>query len=58
MAAKGKGRILVRMNSTGDTGEYYTTTVNPRNQEGKLKIKKYDKKLRKHVIFEEGKVKG
>ena len=55
---KGKGRILVRMNSSEGTGEYYTTTVNPRNRESKLKLKKYDRKLKRHVLFEEDKIKG
>jgi large subunit ribosomal protein L33 len=55
---KSKGRILVRMNSSEGTGSYYTTTVNPRNTTEKLKIKKYDRKLRRHVIFVQDKIKG
>ncbi len=47
--------IIVRLNSTEGTGEFYTTTKNPRTE--KIKKKKYDKKKRKHVMFEEGKIK-
>ncbi len=50
-------REKIRLNSTADTGEFYTTTKSKRNTPGKLKLKKYDRKIRKHVDFEEGKIK-
>ena len=56
---KGKGRILIRLVNK-ETGSFYTTTINKRNAEagsGKFKIKKYDKKLRRHVVFTEDKIK-
>jgi large subunit ribosomal protein L33 len=40
-----------------ETGEFYTTTKNRRNTTEKLELKKYSKKLRKHVIFKETKLK-
>ena len=37
------------------TGETYFTTKNKKTVTKKLSFKKYDKKLRKHVDFKEGK---
>jgi len=53
--ARSKKREMVRMVSTGDTGFFYTTTKK-RGQE-KLELKKFDPKLRKHVVFKEAKIK-
>lgn len=36
---------------------YYTTRINKANMEGKLKLKKYHRGLRKHVVFEQEKIK-
>ena len=58
MAKKGKGRILIRLVSTADTGYFYTTAINPKNIEGKLSRTKYDPKIRKHVKFVQDKIKG
>lgn len=58
-ATQGKYEI-VKLESTAGTGTFYTTTVNPKNQREKgekLKLKKYDKKIRKHVIFLQVKIK-
>ncbi|MCK4609005.1 MAG: 50S ribosomal protein L33 [Gammaproteobacteria bacterium] len=52
-----KIREKIKLVSTEGTGEYYTTTKNKRNITGKLEMKKFDKKLRKHVMFKEGKIK-
>ena len=45
-----------------ETGTFYMTTVNSRNRttknQGKLKLKKYDPKTRKHETFTEDKAKG
>ena len=58
MAWKNKARVFVKLVSSEGTGEFYTTTVNHRNMESKkLKLKKYDKKLRRAVIFNEEKLK-
>lgn len=50
-------REKIRLVSTAGTGYFYTTTKNKRQTPEKLKIKKYDPKVRKHVIFEEAKIK-
>lgn len=50
-------REKIRMVSTADTGFFYTTYKNKRNTPDKLEMKKYDPKLRKHVIFKEAKIK-
>jgi large subunit ribosomal protein L33 len=57
-----KKHIKVKLVSTAnDSSYYYTTTKNPRmtggfEQSGKLKLKKYDPIVRKHVWFEEKKI--
>ena len=54
--AKGKvNRELIRLVSTAGTGYFYTTTK--KKARDKLKLKKYDPVLRKHVEFKEGKIK-
>jgi len=52
-----KVTIKIKLESTAGTGYYYTTTKNPRNKPEKMRIKKYDRKLRKMVDFVEKKVK-
>ena len=49
--------ILVKLVSTADTGFYYVTKKNPRNQTEKMEFRKYDPVARKHVMFKEGKIK-
>ncbi len=49
--------ILVKMVSTANTGFYYVTKKNPRNQTEKMEFRKYDPVARKHVLFKEGKIK-
>ncbi len=50
-------REKIRLISSADTGHFYTTTKNKRNTPDKMKIKKYDPVVRKHVIYREGKIK-
>lgn len=50
-------RDKIKLVSTADTGYFYTTTKNKRNQPGKMEIKKYDPVIRKHVMFKEAKIK-
>lgn len=50
-------RDKIKLVSTADTGYFYTTTKNKRNQPGKMEIKKYDPVIRKHVVFKEAKIK-
>jgi large subunit ribosomal protein L33 len=52
MAAKGN-RVIVRLVS--ETGTAYSTTKNKRNRPEKLRLKKYDPKLRRRVLFVEAK---
>jgi len=55
MARRGN-RIIIRLTNK-KTGTTYTTTRNRVNTTEKLKIKKFDKKTKKHELFEETKVK-
>ncbi len=43
--------------STAGTGHYYTTTKNRRLHPEKLEVKKYDPRIRKHVVYKETKIK-
>jgi len=47
----------IRLVSSADTGHFYTTVKNKRNNPDKMKIKKFDPVIRKHVIYEEAKIK-
>ncbi len=49
--------VLIKLVSTADTGCYYVTKKNPRNQTEKMEFRKYDPVARKHVLFKEGKIK-
>ena len=49
--------ILIKLVSTADTGFYYVTKKNPRNQTEKMEMRKYDPVVRKHVVFKESKIK-
>ena len=51
---------LVSTGKTADgkpTGVYYTTTKNKRNGNEKLQMKKFDWRIRQHVVFKEDKIK-
>ena len=52
-----KATILVKPESTADTGFFYVRKRNPRKQTEKLAFKKYDPVARKHVEFKETKLK-
>lgn len=47
-------RETVKMKSQGSK-LVYTTRKNKRNTTGRLELKRYDKTLRKHVVFKEAK---
>ncbi|MGH6719354.1 MAG: 50S ribosomal protein L33 [Alphaproteobacteria bacterium] len=49
--------ILVKLESTADTGYYYVISKNPRTLTAKLAFRKYDPVMRKHVEFKETKLK-
>ncbi|WP_343154325.1 50S ribosomal protein L33 [Buchnera aphidicola] len=52
-----KNREKIKMISSSGSGHYYTTTKNKRNTPDKLAFKKYDPTIRKHVLYNEGKIK-
>ena len=54
--AKG-AREKIKLESTAGTGFFYTTTKNRQTTPDKLSLKKYDPKIRKHVLFKEAKLK-
>lgn len=56
MAKKNKN-ILVRLVSTAGTGFCLVKKRNPKTQTEKLSFRKYDPKIRKHVLFKEEKIK-
>jgi large subunit ribosomal protein L33 len=53
--AKKKANLLVRLDSTADTGYFVVRKRNPKRTTEKLQLKKYDPVVRKHVLFKEGK---
>ncbi len=52
-----KNIVLLKLVSSADTGFYYVTKKNPKKQTEKLAFKKYDPVVRKHVVFNEAKIK-
>ena len=50
-------REKIRLVSSAGTGHFYTTDKNKKNMPEKMEIKKFDPKIRKHVIFKEAKLK-
>ncbi|OGN55378.1 MAG: 50S ribosomal protein L33 [Chlamydiae bacterium RIFCSPHIGHO2_12_FULL_44_59] len=53
MAKKG-ARESVKLKSS-ESNECYWTVKNKRNTTGRIELKKYDRALRKHVVFKEAK---
>jgi large subunit ribosomal protein L33 len=49
--------VKIKLVSTADTGFFYVTKKNPRNQTEKMTFRKYDPVARKHVEFKEAKIK-
>lgn len=49
-----KKREIIKLKSTEST-QIYSTTKNPKTKTARLELKKYDKSLRRHVIFKEAK---
>ncbi len=47
-------REKIKLKSTESTACYWTTK-NKRTVAGRLELKKYDKQLKKHVVFKEAK---
>lgn len=53
--AKKQKHMLVKLVSTAGTGYYLIKKRNPKTQTEKLSFRKYDPKVRKHVMFKEEK---
>lgn len=49
-----KNREIIKLKSS-ESSEMYWTVKNRKKTTGRLELKKYDKKMRKHVIFKEAK---
>ncbi len=49
--------LAIKLVSTAGTGHFYVTKKNPRTQTEKLQLKKYDPRVRKHVMYKEEKMK-
>lgn len=56
MAKKTKS-ILIKLLSSANTGYFYTSTKNTVNTTKKLALFKYDPVIRRHVLFNETKIK-
>ncbi|MBN8531368.1 MAG: 50S ribosomal protein L33 [Alphaproteobacteria bacterium] len=52
-----KNIVLIRLVSSAGTGTFYVKRKNPKKQTEKLSFRKYDAKIRKHVEFNEQKIK-
>ncbi|UDG80413.1 50S ribosomal protein L33 [Candidatus Annandia pinicola] len=50
-----KNKINIKLISSSGTKHFYTTTKNKKSK--KMKLKKYDPLIRKHVIYKEYKIK-
>lgn len=50
-------REKIRLVSSAETGHFYTTTKNKRIHPEKIEVKKFDPRVRKHVIYKEAKIK-
>ena len=50
-------REKIQLVSSAKTGHYYTTTKNKKEDPDKMETKKFDPKIRKHVLYKEGKIK-
>jgi large subunit ribosomal protein L33 len=50
-------REKIKLESSAGTGHFYTTTKNKRTTPEKIELKKYDPKVRKHVMYKETKLK-
>ncbi len=53
MAKSGEKRVLVKLRSTAGTGFTYVTTKNKVNHRERMELRKYDPKVRQHVVFRE-----
>lgn len=52
-----KNIVLIKLVSSAETGFFYVKKKNPKKQTEKLSFRKYDPVVRKHVVFNEAKLK-
>jgi len=50
-------REKIKLESTAGSCHFYTTTKNKRTTPDKIEIKKFDPRVRKHVLYKETKLK-
>jgi large subunit ribosomal protein L33 len=50
-------REKIKLVSSAGTGHYYTATKNKRTHPDKMEVKKFDPRVRKHVMYKEAKIK-
>ena len=50
-------RDKIKLVSSAGTGHFYTTTKNKKIMPKKMEIRKFDPKVRKHVVYKEAKIK-
>ncbi|MDH5633585.1 MAG: 50S ribosomal protein L33 [Gammaproteobacteria bacterium] len=50
-------REKIKLVSSAGTGHFYTTTKNKRQHPEKMEVKKFDPRVRKHVMYKEAKIK-
>ncbi len=50
-------RDKIRLVSSAGTGHFYTTDKNKKTMPEKMEIKKFDPRVRKHVLYKEAKIK-
>ena len=50
-------RDKIKLESSAGTGHFYTTSKNKKNMPDKMEIKKFDPVARKHVLYQESKLK-
>ena len=49
--------IQIKLVSSAKTGYFYVKNKNPKQMTEKLELKKYDPKVKKHLLFKEQKLK-
>ena len=49
--------IQIKLVSSAKTGYFYVKNKNPKQMTEKLELKKYDPRVKKHVLFKEQKIK-
>ena len=57
ITSRSPAREKIRLVSSAGTGHFYTTDKNKKTMTGKMEIKKFDPRIRKHVMYKEAKIK-